>query len=663
MFIAKALPPHGLQETTSMFSHRCLGSTEHGIKTGSQFSAWRRLQEVDTQGGDLNLRHCGFGPTAAATIAEFIHKRAGIKRCDLEENRMEDAGVCVLAEAMQNTIRGSLEVLNLQHNNVRRAGAVGMARVLRMAKSAALQELYLSHNGIDDSGVKSMAEALCGNTTLRVLHLSSNPFGDVGAEGLAKALDCNVTLQELALSYCRIRGPGVVAIAKAIADDMAEEEDDGERSGLTSLDLSWNNLQVSGAAGLGQSLATNESMRSLKLAHCNLKPDGAVCISEGMRSNCHLTALDLSWNPISDEGLSNLMAALQQNGTVTELGIENIQAGVKQEELSFDPRHAGGPHRLDLSVTYDRWVAKMLKSQALKNPGDSWKNVTLDGRWFDIHGMTEEWGIPEKGILELEYCPSEVALNRRVKHDFDLKVEHDKSTALRLRERMLLVPEEMWENVTWNGAKVKPAMNGTWRVPDAGNLTLEHIVLEQQPGAIHNLSFKIDLMHQQDRSLMQAIMTRMEVEKGVTIKNITINGREYDAELLREGIPPKGQLECRYQVKNQRYEASYFLDLSNQRDRALAIRLRERAVHEPGENWVNERVNGVPFVLDEQNEHWKIPLSGILELDYKTTRPSQMVLQHVELDLEDKWDYSIAEAFLERAYLEACPSHCRVWLG
>ena len=44
-----------------------------------------------------------------------------------------------------------------------------------------------------------------------------------------------------------------------------------------------------------------------------------------MRSNCHLTALDLSWNPIGEEGLSGLMAALQHNGTVTELGIENIQ--------------------------------------------------------------------------------------------------------------------------------------------------------------------------------------------------------------------------------------------------------------------------------------------------------------------------------------------------
>lgn len=227
-----------------MFSHRNLGNTEQGTQTGSQFSAWRRLQEVDTQGGDLNLRHCGFGPTAAATIAEFIHKRAGIKRCDLEDNRLEDAGVVTLAEAMQNTIRGSLEVLQLQHNGVRRAGAVALARVLRLAKSASLRELYLNHNSIDDLGVKALAEGLHSNTILQVLDIGSNPFGDVGAEALAKMLDCNITLQELALPYCQVRGAGVVAIAKAIADDLTEEDDDGERSGLTSLDLSWNNLQA-----------------------------------------------------------------------------------------------------------------------------------------------------------------------------------------------------------------------------------------------------------------------------------------------------------------------------------------------------------------------------------------------------------------------------------
>ena len=151
--------------------------------------------------------------------------------------------------------------------------------------------------------------------------------------------------------------------------------------------------------------------------------------------------------------------------------------------------------------------------------------------------------------MKLEYCPSEVALNRRVKHDLDLKVEHDRSTALRLRERMLLVPEEMWENVSWNGAKVKPALNGTWRVPEAGNLVLDHIVLEQQPGAVHNLGFKIDLSHEQDRSLMQAILwDRIKIAEVVGVEVITLDDApmgyaEFDAGAPKKFvIDPHGQL-------------------------------------------------------------------------------------------------------------------------
>jgi Ran GTPase-activating protein (RanGAP) involved in mRNA processing and transport len=96
-----------------------------------------------------------------------------------------------------------------------------------------------------------------------------------------------------------------------VADDNADEEDEGERSGLTRLDLSWNSLGLEGAAGLGIALATNESLRTLRLSHCAIKPNGAICVAEGMRTNCHLTALDLSWNPIGDAGLAALMAALQ----------------------------------------------------------------------------------------------------------------------------------------------------------------------------------------------------------------------------------------------------------------------------------------------------------------------------------------------------------------
>jgi len=138
----------------------------------------------------------------------------------------------------------------------------------------------------------------------------------------------------------------------------------------------------------------------------------------------------------------------------------------------------------------------------------------------------------------------------------------------------------------------------------------------------------------------------------VSLHEVTVNGNPYHVDLLKNGLPPSGKLECRYQVRNQRFEASYFLDLSNNRDRALAIRLRERALSESGENWINARLNGVPLKLDDTRDNWDVPSYGILEFDYKSTRPRQMEVQHLELELTDGWDHTVGEAFLERAFLE-----------
>ena len=39
-------------------------------------------------------------------------------------------------------------------------------------------------------------------------------------------------------------------------------------------------------------------------------------------------------------------------------------------------------------------------------PGDAWKDVTLDGRWFDIHGMSEEWARSNLPHRRVHLCES-----------------------------------------------------------------------------------------------------------------------------------------------------------------------------------------------------------------------------------------------------------------
>jgi len=64
----------------------------------------------------------------------------------------------------------------------------------------------------------------------------------------------------------------------------------------------------------------------------------------------------------------------------------------------------------------------------------------------------------------------------------------------------------------------------------------------------------------------------------------------------------------------------YRLDLSKAYDRAIVGSLQRLAAADQGENWKNEKLNGVPFNFPEDDiEGWEIPEKGILEVTYVAT--------------------------------------------
>ena len=62
-------------------------------------------------------------------------------------------------------------------------------------------------------------------------------------------------------------------------------------------------------------------------------------------------------------------------------------------------------------------------------------------------------------------------------------------------------------------------------------------------------------------------------------------------------------------------------------------RRAQLAVVEPGENWVNETLNGEHFTLDEADHDWVLPTTGVLALDYVTFAAKYEAAY--ELDLSD----------------------------
>ena len=183
-----------------------------------------------------------------AEAAQVIQRNfIPLKRLDLSNNSISDAGAEALAQALHHN--STLTQLDLSNNSISDAGAEALAQALH--HNSTLTWLDLSNNSISDAGAVALAQTLHHNSTLTVLVLSNNSISDAGAVALAQALHHNSTLTGLVLSNNSISDAGAVALAKALHHN----------STLTSLDLSGNDgIGEEGTRQLVQALTMNTSI-------------------------------------------------------------------------------------------------------------------------------------------------------------------------------------------------------------------------------------------------------------------------------------------------------------------------------------------------------------------------------------------------------------------
>eukprot|EP00899_Mesostigma_viride_P028249 jgi/Mesvir1/8609/Mv08142-RA.1 len=127
----------------------------------------QRLTRLEVDVRDVGSRNC-FGSSLHPALASALQRRQ-IRRLDLGDNDLGDAGITVLASAI--------------------------------GKDAPLIHVHLSGNAISKHGVAALADAFSHNATLQKLDLRGNALlGDKGAQALASGLALNTTLEQLDLS-------------------------------------------------------------------------------------------------------------------------------------------------------------------------------------------------------------------------------------------------------------------------------------------------------------------------------------------------------------------------------------------------------------------------------------------------------------------------------
>ncbi|GAA5913008.1 uncharacterized protein JCM6883_000487 [Sporobolomyces salmoneus] len=155
---------------------------------------------------------------------------------------------------------GSLLTLDVKGNDLR-GGVSYISQVLK--RNRTLKVLNLSENKIDMLGLVSVAEALRYNTCLETLDLSFNPCCGPQVEGmlsLRASMMVTPALKRLFLNSTGLTSEGAIAFAEFLP----------EARSLLHLDLTSNQIDISGVLALAVSVKLNTTIRCLDI---NIPPN------------------------------------------------------------------------------------------------------------------------------------------------------------------------------------------------------------------------------------------------------------------------------------------------------------------------------------------------------------------------------------------------------
>ena len=249
----------------------------------------------------------------------------------------EEDQLLLLAQRLEQN--NSLKKLTIRKGNgINAEGGGTLADVLRV--NTTLQMLNLNGNEIGEQGGQAFGSALEVNKTLSELHLSGNKICGIGCRGLAKVLDiCGLTVLDLSGNLIDVEA--TVCFAKAL-----------NKSRLTGLYFSCNDVFFPGAHAFGEALKSNSTLRVLHLKKCGIGKKAIPELAKALKFNDTLTELHLSHNPDISSAQAKLLAnAITINAGLTRLDLshcsiddEGVESFAKSLSTAENRRIAFGEH-------------------------------------------------------------------------------------------------------------------------------------------------------------------------------------------------------------------------------------------------------------------------------------------------------------------------------
>ncbi|XP_062394323.1 protein NLRC5-like [Sardina pilchardus] len=231
------------------------------------------LRNPNCQLKTLRLAACNLSAMFSGIVAPVLQSPNSLKKLDLSENNLGDAGVQLLSECLSSP-HCKLWLLRLNQCHLSKASCVMIASVLQR------------------------------RTTLRELDMSDNKLEDEGLQELCVGLrDPTCQLETLRLATCNLSEKSCGTVAAVLQSPNS----------LVELDLSFNDLRDSGVQLLSEGLCNPHSkLQTLRLCNCGISDEGHVCLALTLMLNpsC-VKELDVSNNHPGESAQKLLSATLE----------------------------------------------------------------------------------------------------------------------------------------------------------------------------------------------------------------------------------------------------------------------------------------------------------------------------------------------------------------
>ena len=279
-------------------------STDSGWDTDLEDEADSKKAAHDRTGENVYLRTC-----KALNIIPSKHLIRSFRKpvFNARHRALGPKEIKSIADALLgNTF---VKILDLEDNNL---GNGGISQVLRLLlENCFITEVSLAENNLGSRGADVFSDIFKYTRTLTKVNLSGNRFGDKDCSKIAEGIEENDTVKMLSLSHNEFRCAAGINLGIAISNNIT----------LTELDLSWNHLRMEGAVALANGMAKNVAIATLSLRFNGFSDIGAKAMGNALLHNSTLLSLDLSHNRISDHGAISLSHGLAKNTALQSLNI------------------------------------------------------------------------------------------------------------------------------------------------------------------------------------------------------------------------------------------------------------------------------------------------------------------------------------------------------